>query len=267
MNPCPSVLETAILPLNYFPEIIKYIVEIKYRIIFIFITLVTSMLTLIKYRYYLINLILETCPELQRNTTKYFILTSITELFDVFFNTWLLIIGHILFYFTCYHIISFMSWGLYKKEYNDFKCFFVNSFYLCIASIFVFLQEVLPLTYIFFFEFKQKSDCKHFKLYFEPKLDTYLNFTINIYIQCCFIFQLMLIMIFLINYTKTTNYITKFRKTIYISTLITATVITPPDIWSQLTLFLLLIMFFEIYLVKITFNNNLKLIKEYKQKN
>ena len=240
--------------------------EIKYRLIFIFVAITTSMLTLIKYKYYLINLILETCPPLHETTTKYFILTSITELFDVFFNTSLFITYHITYYFTCYHVICFMSLGLYKKEYISLRHLFINSLYLWVACVYLFLQTILPLASIFFLEFKQKSNCDHLKLYLEPKLDTYLNFTISIYMQCCLIFQLILIFIFLTNYTKTINFIIKFKKTVYIGILITATIITPPDIWCQITVFLFLTLSIEIYLMKKEFNKNLFLIKKLKIK-
>lgn len=232
----------------------------------IFIAIATSMLTLIKYRCSMINLFLETCPNLYENTIKYFILTSITELFDVFFSTWLFIIYHIMYYFTCYHIISFMSLGLYKKEYKNLKCFFINSVYLWITSIYVFLKILLPMTFLFFFQFEQQANYKYFKLYFEPKLDTYLNFTINIYIQSYLIFQIILILIFLINYTKTMFFIPKFRKTIYIGALIIATLITPPEIWSQIIVFLFLILSIEIYTIGNTFNINLNLIKKNKNR-
>ncbi len=261
MNPCPSVLETTILPLNYFPKMIKYVIEIKYRIISIFIAIATSMLTLMRYRYYVINLFLETCPNLYGNTIKYFILTSVTELFDVFFNTWLFIMYHIMCYFTCYHIISFMSLGLYKEEYENLKYFFMSSVYLWITSIYIFLKILLPMTFLFFFQFEQQSNYKHFKLYFEPKLDTYLNFTINIYIQCYLIFQIILILVFLINYTRAVCFIPKFRRTIYIGVLIIATLITPPEIWSQIIIFLFLILTVEIYAIGNIFSINLNLIK------
>lgn len=261
MNPCPSVLETAILPLNYFPEMIKYMIEIKYRIMSIFIAITTSMLTLIKYRYYMIHFLLEASPELNEGPTKYFILTSITELFDVFFNAWLFVTSHILYYFTHYHIISFMSLGLYKREYNNLKRFFMSSFYIWIASVYLFLKVWLPLTYLFFFEFGQKSDCKHFNLYLEPKLDTYLNFTVNIYIHCYLIFQLILVLVFLINYTKTIYFITRFKKTLYISTLMIATIVTPPEVWSQITVFFFLTLSIEVCSIRNLFNNNLRVMK------
>ena len=159
-----------------------------------------------------------------------------------------------------------MSLGLYKKEYISLRHLFINSLYLWVACVYLFLQTILPLASIFFLEFKQKSNCDHLKLYLEPKLDTYLNFTISIYMQCCLIFQLILIFIFLTNYTKTINFIIKFKKTVYIGILITATIITPPDIWCQITVFLFLTLSIEIYLMKKEFNKNLFLIKKLKIK-
>jgi sec-independent protein translocase protein TatC len=258
LNPCPSVLETDILPLNYFPKMMRYIIEIKYRVVCVLIASFASILTSIKYRYYIIYLLLDTYPKLKESSTKYFILTSVTELFDVFLNTWLFITSYVLYYFMYYHIVSFMSLGLYRKEYENLKKLFVFSLFLWLVSTNLFLRILLPLTYEFFFEFRKESDCKNFKLYLEPKLDTYIDFTLNIYLQSYVTFQLFSVFVFLFEYAKTKEFVAKFKKIIYIKTLIIATIITPPDIWSQITLYAFLIISIETYLLIDIFGNNLK---------
>lgn len=226
----------------------KYIIEIKYRIICILIVFFTFIPTLFVYKFYIIHFFLWINPKALTNSLNYFILTSITELFNVFYFISLFIIKYILYYFVYYHTVSFLALGLYEKEYKYLKDFFSMSVFLWALSTSLFLSLFLPLTYDFFFNFQQKST-ETLNLFFEPKIEEYFCFILNLYSQSYIGFQLLLIFAVFFEHTKTNlTLIKNLKKFIYVFILLIATIITPPDILSQILFFIFFVVSIEIHL-------------------
>ena len=187
-------------------------------------------------------------PKALTDSLNYFILTSITELFNVFFSMSFFLVKHVLYYFIYYHVVSFLALGLYEREYTYLKYFFIASLFLWILSTSIFWSILLPITYDFFFNFQHKST-ETLNVFFEPKMDEYLNFLLSIYSQSYTCFQFLLIVIIFLEYTNTSLIVMKsLKKLIYIFILLIATIITPPEILNQLVIFLFLVLSIEAYL-------------------
>lgn len=222
----------------------KYIIEIKYRTVCILIVFFTFIPILFIYKFYIIHFFLWINP----NSLNYFILTSITELFNVFFNISFFIIKYILYYFVYYHIVSFLALGLYEKEYKSLKKIFIMSLFLWALSTGLFLSIFLPLTFDFFFDFQKKST-ETLNLFFEPKIEEYFSFILSIYSQSYIGFQLLLIFAIFFEYAKTNlNIIKNLKKFIYIFILLVATIITPPDMLNQILFFIFFVVSLEIHI-------------------
>jgi sec-independent protein translocase protein TatC len=222
----------------------KYIIEIKYRTVCILIVFFTFIPILFIYKFYIIHFFLWINP----NSLNYFILTSITELFNVFFDISFFIIKYILYYFVYYHIVSFLALGLYEKEYKSLKKIFMMSLFLWALSTGLFLSIFLPLTFDFFFDFQKKST-ETLNLFFEPKIEEYFSFILSIYSQSYIGFQLLLIFAIFFEYAKTNlNIIKNLKKFIYIFILLVATIITPPDMLNQILLFIFFVVSLEIHI-------------------
>ena len=222
----------------------KYIIEIKYRTVCILIVFFTFIPILFIYKFYIIHFFLWINP----NSLNYFILTSITELFNVFFNISFFIIKYILYYFVYYHIVSFLALGLYEKEYKSLKKIFIMSLFLWALSTGLFLSIFLPLTFDFFFDFQKKST-ETLNLFFEPKIEEYFSFILSIYSQSYIGFQLLLVFAIFFEYAKTNlNIIKNLKKFIYIFILLVATIITPPDMLNQILFFIFFVVSLEIHI-------------------
>jgi len=138
--------------------------------------------------------------------------------------------------------------GLYEKEYKYLKKLFMMSLFLWTLSTSLFLSFFLPLTYDFFFDFQQRST-ETLNLFFEPKIEEYFSFILSIYSQSYMGFQLLLIFAIFFEYAKTDLTIIKnLKKFIYIFILLVATLITPPDILSQMLFFTFFVVSLEIHL-------------------
>lgn len=191
------------------------------------------------------------------DSLNYFILTSITELFNVFFNMSFFLVKYVLYYYAFYHIVSFLALGLYHKEYKYLKRVFIISLFLWALSTSIFWNILLPMTYDFFSSFQQKST-ETLNVFFEPKLDEYLNFLFDVYSQSYTCFQLLLLIPIFLEYTITNLTALKdLRKVLYIIILSIATIVTPPEVLNQMVTFLFLVVSMEIYFLSSILKKNL----------
>jgi len=84
-------------------------------------------------------------------------------------------------------------------------------------------------------------------LYFEGKLNEYVEFYITSCILFFFISQLVITVFFFSSKIKNISLIVKYyRKIVYVLFLILATIFTPPDVFSQLLIFSLSQFFYEL---------------------
>lgn len=233
-----------------------YILEIKNRLILTILSFIICTLTSYYYRETLLFL---TIKNLKSETNSlYFISTNITEIITSYFklsyiNSIILIIILII-----YHILIFFKPAITIKEYNKIKHYFLNSFFIFLLIIFLFNNYLLPILWNFFSNFQNLYSIKNINVYFESKLEEYINF----YADTCFLLfiisQLCVLLFITLDNTKNKIlFIKNYRKTIYCCFLIISTTITPPDIYSQLIAFILFIVFFENLILITLFKYNL----------
>ena len=85
--------------------------------------------------------------------------------------------------------------------------------------------------------------------FFESKINEYLYFFLITYKSCILNFQFFLIvLVFLFHIKINLKAIRMLRKVFYLFFIIAATLLTPPDIFSQLFVFSLLMLFFETFI-------------------
>jgi Sec-independent protein secretion pathway component TatC len=225
---------------------VKTFIEIKNRIIFFSVTFLSVFFITYSYKTFLLVLTLTSNPTFSNDILKYFIFTSISELFSNYITLTFFITRQILFYIFIYHSICFFSSGLYKIEYLYLKYIFFLSLSLNILSIFFFFSVLIPMLSFFFLSFQEYS-LQSISFYFEAKISDYLMFFIELYSNCFFSFQCCILIILLSDFTtKNVKLLKVIRKYIYLLILILSTLTTPPDILSQLLLFNVLIVLLEI---------------------
>ena len=87
-----------------------------------------------------------------------------------------------------------------------------------------------------------------FNFFFETKLKEYLSFYFNFFLINFITGQLLLL--FILNWKfffKTNNSIKKFKKTVYLFLIIFSTIMTPPDVLSQVLISFINIIIFECF--------------------
>lgn len=253
---------------------INYIIEIRNRIFLLFITWVSIIFIGFLYKEILLFLFIK--PALYNDLIKYpifdyFIYTNISEIFTTFFQIILFISNQIFFIYFFYHVLVFISPGLYYFEHWYLKITFVFGIFFSIFSIFILNTFLLPISFQFFLNFQNSFKNKIINFYLEAKLIEYFYFYMNMYYTCIFSFQFFTVLIIFLEYINLNSSIVKnFRKFFYFIFVVFATLVTPPDIFSQIFLSLVVVFIYEfsviciflkIQIKKTNLVNNLNLSK------
>jgi sec-independent protein translocase protein TatC len=245
-----------------------YISEIKNRIILLFLTWVSILVIGYFYKETLLFLFVES--DVFKNTefkVYYFIFTDVTEIFSVYIKLVLFVSFQIVFFYLFYHSFTFLSRGLFITEYYSFKYMLQVILLVWVLSIIMSKYMLIPTMWDFFLNFKTSS---FINFYFEAKLNEYLDFYIRLYylfIAYCQVFTLLFI--FFKGIKTNVLIIKKSRKLFYYFFILFSTLISPPEVLSQIALALILTFFYElcvfIYIFKtITLQLTRKPIETYK---
>ena len=190
--------------------------------------------------------------------SSYFIFTDVTEVFSVYLVIIFFISNQITCFYCLYNVFIFISLGLYSSEYKYliFVCKIGICFFL--LSCGVFNKLIFPLSWDFFSGFQNFTVLQYSSLHFEAKLSEYLTFYIVFYYVCVFYFQLFTGLVIFFNYIKEEITLLKnLRKIFYYFFVIFSTLITPPDVFSQLIISSSIIINYEILVLYIITKNYL----------
>lgn len=218
----------------------KYIVEIKNRFILILLSWIFTFTISYHYKEIIFFLILKPGLNIFNKMKITFVFTNLTEIFTSYINLSFFVSNQIFFIIFFYNLILFLSLALFKHEYKKVKYFYflflINFFF----SIFLTNFVVLPYSWEFFLSYQSNYV---YNLSFEPKVNEYLVLYKNIYYVVFYNNLFVCFFIYIVNYFVIPIY---FRKYFYMFFFFNATLITPPDIISQIFVGLVQILLYEI---------------------
>lgn len=224
-----------------------YYLEIKNRLLLLLLTWFSVSFTCYFYREVLIFEIIDVTNYIGfSKTNPYFIFSDVTDIFSISVTLIFFISNQICFIYFLYHFLIFLSPGLYQFEFYNLFIILKISFFYWIFSIFVLNYVLFPFSWMFFLSFQEKTSLNSISLFFEANLKEYFNYYINLYYLCVINFQIAFLILFFINsLVKTLKRIKTLRKFFYFIFIIFSTVITPPDIFSQLLISFCFIFIYE----------------------
>lgn len=220
---------------------LKYFIEIKNRLILLIFNWSFVFVVCYSYKEIILFFIME--PYLIDNNYS-FIFTNIVDIFNNYFELLHFVTNQLFFIFVVIQFLKFVSPGLYYFEYK-----FLNNSYTLFLIIFmglikIYNKFILPNLLGFFL--KIDSDIQKLNFHFEAKIVEYTKFYKFFYFAFIIIFQLFLIFFFYLSFINLNKKILKFfRKFIYLISFFILTTITPPDVLSQISLFIIFVIFFE----------------------
>lgn len=236
----------------------NFVKELRNRFILLFLT--WSSVVIVGYLYKEILIFIFVKPSLNsfQENSFYFIFTNLTDIFSTYLRLVYFLGNQILFFFFFYHLFLFLAPGLYRAEYTNFTKLLCLSLTFWICSIFVLNKYLLPFSWQFFLSFQTSATQPVLNFYLEAKINEYINFYINLYYICCLNFQLfILFFIFLDHIKENLTSLKIFRKFFYFSFFLIATLLTPPDVFSQVFIGLSSVIVYELTIISIILRVNM----------
>ena len=225
--------------------------ELRKRIFFSLIFFIIFFLLSYFFSKEIYNFLLKPFYEISNSSNRKIIYTSPAEAFITYLK--LSLYCAIFFSFPIFitQIYLFLSPALYKNEKkNIFFIFIFSPFLFFLGAIFSY-YFILPqaLKFLLSFEY-QGLQGDNFSIQLETKISEYLNFVLNLILGFGIAFQLPILLLFLIRYGFLSIYdLRKKRKYWIVIIFILSAILTPPDVLSQISLAILLILFFEIVIL------------------
>lgn len=228
---------------------LKYFSETKNRLFLIFIAWLSIFLVSYFYKETFLFLISQSSTSNQianNGELSYFIFTNVTELFSVYFKLSTFASSQIFYLFAVYHSFIFTIPATFYKEYLKLRLSFLIFLTSWLFSAVFAHFFLIPFTWAFFLSFQNLMQTSSFKLYFEAKLDEFINFYISCFYLCEYYCQLFAAFLLILSFTKINrNTLKKFRKLHYYCLVFCSTLIAPPDVISQIIISLVSIFFYE----------------------
>jgi sec-independent protein translocase protein TatC len=219
----------------------KYLIEIKTRIILLITIWICLIIIYWLYKDTIIYILMKPCINIKiQDSKQYFIYTNVNELFKYYFKNSVLLTNISIIPLLILELIIFLNPSFYYKEYDRNNKLYSVLIIICITNIILVNKIIIPITWNFFLSF---SNNNYTQFFFEAKIIEYFEMIYNLYyITSVIILVFVSICYYTIKYRKIIN---NKRKYIYLFLFTLASIITPPDVSSQLLLGTLFIVMFE----------------------
>ena len=175
------------------------------------------------------------------------IYTSLAEAFLTYFKLSFIAAFFFAFPFIALQFYLFLAPALYKNE----KKFILKLMFFCpllfILGAIMLYELVMPLAFKFFISFQNLNPDQSLPIELQTKISEYLGLIIKMIFAFGIAFQLPIFLICLVKFGIVTKDSLKKKRKYWIVIIFTiAAIITPPDIISQVTLALPMILLYEI---------------------
>lgn len=251
------------MELNKEQTLTEHLIELKKRLIYCLLAILIGFFVSYHFAEHIYNFLLQPLADClvgqsgQGDNSK-IIYTNLTEAFLTYLKLSLLAAIFFTFPFLALQFYLFIAPALYKKERN----FILAILFFCPALFFLgalmVYELVLPLAFKFFLSFQNFNPSNALPIELQAKISEYLDLITQLIFAFGIAFQLPIILICLVKFgILSVEGLRKKRKYWIVIIFAIAAVITPPDVLSQMSLALPMILLYEISIIissKITKN-------------
>lgn len=226
--------------------------ELQYRFFYVITTWLTSFIVSYCYRDIATFTVMKPIFMLYNTEICYFITTNIVEIFYINLQVASFVAGQITFVIVVYNFLSFLTPGLYKHESDTIKTIIKMICVLWLIMIMLLHKYVLPNIWNFFIDSGKEGSYT----YFEGKLSEYVEFYLHTYFITGACGAFIIIMVLYLKLCCGGVWETKkFRRMSLLGVFLVATIVTPPDVCSQLLVAGTLSTLIEILITIVLYNN------------
>jgi len=187
---------------------------------------------------------------LEGQTGRHFIYTDLTEAFFTNLRVAFWAAFCIAFPFIATQLWLFVAPGLYKNERRAFLPYLIASPILFIMGGALVYYVIFPVAWKFFLSFEHAGGAGILPVEVEPKVSEYLTLVMRLMLAFGVAFQLPVLLTLMARVGLVSSAgLAKQRRYAIVLAFVAAAVLTPPDVFSQLSLAFPLMVLFEISII------------------
>ncbi|MBA4274277.1 MAG: twin-arginine translocase subunit TatC [Alphaproteobacteria bacterium] len=183
-------------------------------------------------------------------SSRRLIYTSLAETFITYVKLSCFIGLMVAFPYIASQVYLFLAPGLYKREKRVLLPYLVGGPLLFFAGAALAYFFVMPMAWEFFASFESKPQAGGMAIALEAKVSEYLSLVLHIILAFGLAFQLPILLTLLVRVgmVKTTT-LTRGRRYAVVILLTASAFLTPPDVLSQILLFIPLYLLYELAII------------------
>ncbi|MCE3254793.1 MAG: Twin-arginine translocation protein TatC [Rickettsiaceae bacterium] len=232
-------------------HITQHLIELKNRLIYCLVAVLVAFCFSYYFAQDIYSFLLQPLSEaFGSQDGKRIIYTNLTEAFLTYLRLSFLSALFFAFPFIALQLYLFIAPALYKRE----KKFILAILFFCpllfLAGALLVYHMVMPLAFKFFLSFQNLNPTSGLPIELDAKIGEYLDLIMQLIFAFGIAFQLPIILICLVKFgILSVEGLKKKRKYWIVIIFAIAAVITPPDVLSQITLALPMILLYEIAII------------------
>lgn len=231
--------------------LIEHLVELRRRLIFCGIAFIIAFLICYYFAEYFFAFLVRPLAEAMKDRTDArMIFTALHEAFFTYLKVAFFAAAFISFPIIASQIWMFVAPGLYKNERRAFLPFLAATPVLFLLGASLVYYVIFPLAWEFFLDFQKPAAGGSLPIQVEPKVDQYLSLSMQLIFAFGIGFELPVLLILLARVgIISAKGLVEQRRYAIVGAFIAAAVLTPPDVLSQVSLAIPLMVLYEVSIV------------------